>query len=339
MIKVLEKMEYKAEKKTINDVSQENKTMNYDNFMIFECLNNGERQRVNITEEKFRNSKGAGILHPKQMIIIVKEDIRRIYIWKGTEPHVRKKFIASRIAQELQGELIKRCKIVTVDQGEELTEFLNVFGFDQKELAKISGFDGQISNRLKPELTRQAPTSSHLNKNQDDSKAMCHNVKLEENEKSDIISKLKILEEVLSNDIPKDFKRKNILIGENTLYGLTIKKVKIFGQDFEETEWEPVKNLPNGIFELEGRKVRIYHSEKRGIRAIEILEPAEKFKKLEIEPQKEKPDDNDKAKVDYNKWSVKKLKEFCFSNKIKVRSGYRKAEIVKLVEEFQKKKN
>ena len=339
MIKVLEKMEYNAEKKTLNNISQESKTMNYDNFMIFECLDNGERQRVNITEEEFRNSKGAGILHPKQVIIIVKEDSRRIFIWKGSEPHVRKKFIASRVAQELQSELIKRCKIVTVDQGDELSEFLNIFGFEQKELAKITGFNGQISIQLKPELTRPAPTSSPLNKNQIDSKTTSHNLKLEENNKSDIISKLKILEEVLSNDIPKDFKRKNILIGENTLYGLTTKKVKIFGQDLEETEWEPVKNLPSGIFELDGCKVRIYNIEIRGIRAIEILESVEKFKKLEIRPHREKLDDIDKAKVDYNKWTVKQLKGFCSRNKIKVRSSSRKAEIVKLVEEFQKKKN
>jgi hypothetical protein len=332
-------MEFKTEKSVHINVPEGKIIMNYDDFMIFEVLDTGERQRLNITEEEFTKSKGAGIFHPKQVVIIVTIQHRRIFIWKGSEPHVRKKFIASRVAQELQGELIKRCKIVTVDQGDELSEFLNIFSFKRKELAKVSGFNRQIFNRLMPELTRQAPTSSHLNKNQGNSKNKHYNVKLEENKKSDIISKLKILEEVLSNDIPKDFKRKNILIGENTLYGLATKKVKIFGQDLEETEWEPIKNLPNGIFELNGRKVRIYHSEIRGIRAIEILEPVEKFKKLEIEPQKEKLDDNEKAKVDYNKWTVKQLKKFCSSNKIKVSSGYRKAEIVKLVEEFQKKKN
>jgi len=76
MIKVLEKIEYRAEKKALNNTSQENKAMNYDNFMVIESLNNGERQRVNISEEEFRNSKGAGIFHSKQVIIIVKEDSR-----------------------------------------------------------------------------------------------------------------------------------------------------------------------------------------------------------------------------------------------------------------------
>ena len=336
MIKVLEKMEYKAEKKTINDVSQENKTMNYDNFMIFECLNNGERQRVNITEEKFRNSKGAGILHPKQMIIIVKEDIRRIYIWKGTEPHVRKKFIASRIAQELQGELIKRCKIVTVDQGDELSEFLDVFGFEQIELAKITGFNGQISNHVMVELARQPSNSFRLNKNRNDSNAISHNVKLDENEKLDTISNLNILDDVLKNDLPKYYQRKNVLIGKNTLYGLTTKKVKIFGQDLEEIEWEPVNILSNGVFELDGSKIRVHHDKTSGIKAIEILEPVEKFKEQQIKPQKETQ--SEEAKVDYNKWTVKQLKEYCSNNKIKISSSYRKAEIVRLVEEFQKKK-
>jgi hypothetical protein len=117
---------------------------------------------------------------------------------------------------------------------------------------------------------------------------------------------------------------------------LTTRKVKIFGQDLEKIEWEPVNNLPNGVFELDGSKMRIYYSKKSDIRAIEILEPIEEFKNQQKKFQEE--NQIEEVKVDYNKWTVKRLKEFCFSNEVKVPSNYRKAEIVKLVEEFQKKR-
>ena len=197
---------------------------------------------------------------------------------------------------------------------------------------RITGFNGFTSNQVRPELPRQATTSSLHNKYKGDSKPFRNNAKLEEYTKSDIGSNQKILEKVLNNAPPKNFKRKNVLIGENTLYGLINKKLKIFGQDLEETGWESINNLPNGVFELDGHKIRIYPNKRRGIRAIEILETVEKIKN----PQPEKM--TNKAETDYNKWTVKQLKEFCSNNEINVRSSYRKAEIVKLIKEFQKKK-
>ena len=41
--------------------------------------------------------------------------------------------------------------------------------------------------------------------------------------------------------------------------------------------------------------------------------------------------------LEYEKWTVKKLKHFCRENRIKVPSSYRKADIVRLVMEFNAK--
>ena len=113
----------------------------YTNFMVFELLDSGERQRLNLEEQEFRENNGDILLHDSQVVIIIKEEIRRIYIWKGYQSSVRKKFIASRIAQDLQQELtniakLHRCKIVSVDQGEEPQEFLNAFGFKKHEISE-----------------------------------------------------------------------------------------------------------------------------------------------------------------------------------------------------------
>ena len=65
--------------------SQENSKMSeaYSNFMIYQMKDTGERERLNITEQEFRQNNGSKILHDSQVVLIVKEDIRRIYIWNG----------------------------------------------------------------------------------------------------------------------------------------------------------------------------------------------------------------------------------------------------------------
>lgn len=107
----------------------------YENFMIYELDDSGERVKLDVTEDQFRENNGNNVLHSAQVVVIVKEDLRRIYIWKGGKSPVRKRFISSRVASALQEELINsaafhRCKIVSVDQGDEVDDFLNAFQFE-----------------------------------------------------------------------------------------------------------------------------------------------------------------------------------------------------------------
>ena len=129
------------------------------------------------------------------------------------------------------------------------------------------------------------------------------------------------LDKILNLELPQNFKRKNILTGQNTLYGIITKKVEIFGQSVEEKAWEPISNLTNEVFELDGHKLRIHHNKTLNtIEAIEILEPIFELKK-------------EKGEIDYNKWTVKELKAYCLKNDIKVPSSYRKAQIIQLVKD------
>ncbi len=107
----------------------------YENFMVYELDDSGERVKLDVTEDQFRENNGSNVLHSAQVVVIVKEDLRRIYIWKGAKSPVRKRFISSRVASALQEELINlaafhRCKIVSVDQGDEVNDFLNAFHFE-----------------------------------------------------------------------------------------------------------------------------------------------------------------------------------------------------------------
>ena len=327
-------MEYKTEKLTYNRDVQGM----YDHFMVFELLNTGERQRLNITEDEFRKSKGAGILHPKQVAIIVNEEFRRIFIWKGTEPHVRKKFIASRVAQELQIELVQlghlhRCKVVTIEQGDETKEFLRAFGFDLEELGKATGFTGEVIPDI-PKITKQPPTTSPIYKVKNHSlKKSIPQVQAPRVKQTDTESSKDKLDNILKIALPENFKRRNILTGQNILYSLITKKVEIFGQHIEETAWEPVKNLPNGAFELDGHKLRIHYNEVNGIEAIEILEPIGITRQAIKEKQLVGTSTIEEGEIDYNKWTVKDLKVYCAENNIKVPSSYRKSQIIQLVKD------
>ena len=111
----------------------------YENFMVFGLESTGEKVQLDVSEDEFRANNGQNILDTHQVLVIVKEDLRRIYIWKGVNSHVRKKFIASRIAAELQNDLVvnghfHRCKIISVDQGDEPLEFMRAFGLKSAEV-------------------------------------------------------------------------------------------------------------------------------------------------------------------------------------------------------------
>ncbi len=304
----------------------------YANFMVFELEDTGERQQLDISEQEFSQNNGNGILHPYQVAIIVKEDLRRIYIWKGFTSSVRKKFIASRVASELQQELVTnagfhRCKVISVDQGDEPREFLDSFGFEKQEnqeVAEIEQPEVKDEFNLKTQEThKKNPPSNHINNSKSFVSKSFKQVKSEKTSRE-------IFEKIIQNEVPKNYKRKNVLTGQNILYGEIFKKANIFGETIEEREWQPVSNLPREIFELEGHKLRIYFNNELGmIEAIEVLEILDGVPR----PKKE---DKEKGKIDYNKWTVKQLKEFCKENNISVSSSYRKADIVRLVKEFTK---
>ncbi|MFX1312311.1 MAG: hypothetical protein ACFFHD_06830, partial [Promethearchaeota archaeon] len=105
-------------------------------FMVYELDDSGERRELNITQDQIED-----ILNPEQVLVIVREDLRRIFIWKGGKSPVRKRFISSRVAQTLQEELRKdsryhRCKIVSVDAGDEPVEFLDAFQLESMEVTE-----------------------------------------------------------------------------------------------------------------------------------------------------------------------------------------------------------
>jgi len=319
----------------------------YENFMIFGLESTGEKVKLDISEDEFCVNNGQNILDPHQVLVIVKESIRRIYIWKGVNSHVRKKFIASRIAAELQNDLVvdghfHRCKIISVDQGDEPNDFMRAFNFKAIKAPEFLERDSVEFKQLHMSSLKKSTETS--NKKVHGWKALPPSLKGEA--KSQVITKKidtsnapkpkqpvkypqldnkRIIDKIVKNKVPADFKRQNLILGNFQIYGATVKKAKVFGKEVEEVEWEPVNSIPEGPIELTDRTIRLYINGNSGnVEGIEILQ------KLEASKIEEKPREK-KEELDYNSWTVSKLKLYCKENNITVPTSYRKAQIVNLI--------
>ncbi|MFX1328886.1 MAG: Rho termination factor N-terminal domain-containing protein [Promethearchaeota archaeon] len=341
----------------------------YEHFMVYELDDSGERLKLNIEEAQLEES-----LHPEQVLVIVREDLRRIFIWKGGKSPVRKRFISSRVAQILQEELMKdsryhRCKIVSVDAGDEPSEFLNAFGLESmvvtERLADMRYIRNIERERMEQAtITDVSPKTTTLQSEdeyfspalQDTSNkivvssyartvsspkvgtykqpmvqpsTMSKAIGLSDEQKQIIKNK------ILKTDVSNGYKRLNLILG-HSLYAAVSKTAEVFGKEVEETDWEPVKKVPKDMLELDHHVLRVYFDEKKGIvEAVEVLEKEDNSKNK----TKAKETDSSREKVDFNSMTVKDLKAFAEENKIELPSSAKKAEIIEILEQANQKKS
>ncbi|MHA1671253.1 MAG: hypothetical protein ACTSV5_11860 [Promethearchaeota archaeon] len=270
----------------------------YEEFIVYKLEDSGERYKLNIKQEELQN-----YLNPEAVFIIVREDLRRIFIWKGVKSPVRKRFISSRVAQHLQKELIDdsryhRCKIVSIDQGDEIQEFLNAFKLESMEVTERLP-DMRYVRNAERERMKQAGSvikSSTPSKKDDDAyfspalsdtddKVVMSSFSRQipqtsrttkqpparQHELLPVQEQDKIKEKVLKKGIPENYERQNLIIG-HTLFGAITKVSEVFGKDVVEVVWEKVKKLPKDMIELDDYKLRVYLDEKKGIvEAVEVL--------------------------------------------------------------------
>ena len=289
----------------------------YEEFIVYDLQNTGDHTRLNIKPEMLQNH-----LNPEQVLIIIREDLRRIYIWKGSKSPVRKRFISSRVAQDLQRDLIKdsryhRCKIVSIDQGDELQEFLNAFRLETMEVTERlpdMRYTRNIERDRLLELERFAKEKKEEKVKSDDD---YYSPALEDTtddvvmstigigvplkkEKNRIVQssktsatiglaekeKEKIKEKILKISVPESMERQNLILGHN-LYGAVSKVTDVFGKNVVEVVWEEVKKVPKGVLELDENVFRVYFDDKKGIvEAVEVLRKNEPHSELKVEKPK-----------------------------------------------------
>ncbi len=378
-------------------------------FMVYELDDSGERMKLDINEEELQTN-----LHPEQVLVIVREDLRRIFIWKGPKSPVRKRFISSRVAQSVQDELTKdakyhRCKIVSVDAGDEPSEFLNAFRLESMEVTERLADMRYVRNIERERLERATITDVIPKTTKAQTEGEYFSPALQDMSNEVVVSsfartvpsqkaraqfqkqgmvkpsaiskalglseeqKQKIKEKILKTEVPKDYKRLNLILG-HTLYAAVSKTAKVFGKGVEETEWEPIKKVPKDMLELDNNVLRVYFNEKKGIvEAVEVLEKEKKPKntpekritakseansttkqKSSLTPMPTKPVsmkktstmttptrqvDTTKEIIDFNSMTVKNLKTYAKEKKIDLPTSAKKAEIIEILEKSKEKKS
>ncbi|OLS12634.1 MAG: hypothetical protein RBG13Loki_3713 [Promethearchaeota archaeon CR_4] len=110
--------------------------MDYRDFVVYNLHDSGEISEIEVNADEVQK-----ILDPKEVFMLVRQDMRRIFIWKGSVSPVRKRFISARRATLLQEDIRKSggraLKIVSVDQGDEPEEFLETFHLESMPVTEV----------------------------------------------------------------------------------------------------------------------------------------------------------------------------------------------------------
>ena len=101
----------------------------YKDFRVFRPADKGEGDEYD--ELDVEQSMIEELFTSEGVYLLVRYDLRRIFIGKGPRSPVRKRFISSRVGKNVQDKSSKigmHLKIVSVDAGDEPREFLRAFG-------------------------------------------------------------------------------------------------------------------------------------------------------------------------------------------------------------------
>ena len=157
-------------------------------------------------------------LIPDRVLIIIVDELKTIYLWKGKESSVAKKFIGARISQAVRGERGLLYKVEPVDQEEEPQELLDLF--DQKPADQpTAGKSMEIASEVSGE---EAAAGSAVVTLSDEMK-----------------------EKLMSEALPEGFEREGIIIG-NDYYGVIKSTSTVLGKTVESEDIQKTEELPDG---------------------------------------------------------------------------------------------
>lgn len=261
--------------------------VNMDDFQVYELLDSGERSPMNVVQDNIKE-----ILNIENVLLILRLDLRRLFIWKGPKSPVRKRFISSREGSKLQEELAKygmHLKIVSVDAGDEPAEFLQAFRLEQMEIAEADKMEdlryirneerrkmeeAEIADKIKAKKEVKMPSLDELKsqsapsapKEVSPSNASAASIASVTRVSAPIESRVAglsseqekvIMEKIIKEEVPAGYKRLNIVIG-TSLYGPQKVVKKIFGKEVESEEWGKISSLPSGKVDIPQGFIRAY---------------------------------------------------------------------------------
>lgn len=243
------------------------------------------------------------VLKTDECYILVADDVRKVFLWKGLTSSVRSKFIGAKRSQEIRGQVGMHFAVVPLDETDETEEFLNLIGGKTeggiaKEIrsdtpAPINAPSVHPLREKDPfgipkpadgmniagSMSRASENSGPLYKGQDSFSTM-----MQEESHVNYEQIMQKLEEI---KIPDGFEREIIIIGNNA-YSVVEKVQTFLGKKEVTKEISRVGTIPEGVFFAEDYSPRIL-SENGKILAIEFLKRigGPKDAKMEFKSKKE----------------------------------------------------
>lgn len=162
----------------------------YQDFRCFKLLDDGEREEIDVEPENIEE-----LFDTDKVFLLVRYDLRRLFIWKGPRAPVRKRFISSRVGAQIQSQSSKVAmylKIVSVDAGDEPLEFLRVFNlepYDVEEVEKLE--DMYYIRNVEREKMEEAAIAAKINKKKKKKKEEYWSPVLEEEKRMEQMQKAK----------------------------------------------------------------------------------------------------------------------------------------------------
>ncbi len=230
------------------------------------------------------------ILKTDECYVIVADDVRKVFLWKGINSNVRSKFIGAKRSQEIRGQVGMHFAVVPLDEAEETPDFLEIIGgktqagiakeIKEEKVARSipsgGGGGGGAGHPLREKPIFAAPepaegmniagSMTRANQNVGPLYTGQQAQYFQEDLSVNFDQIMVKLEEI---KIPEGYERELIIIG-NRAYSVVEKVASFLGEKKVEKVIEEIGTIPDGIFFAESYSPRVL-SENGKVLSIEFL--------------------------------------------------------------------
>jgi len=247
---------------------------------VFKILPDGNTEEIK-TEGSIKD-----ILKAEECYILVSDEYRKVYLWKGVNSNVRSKFIGAKRSQDIRGQVGMHFGVVPLDEGDEEPDFLKLIG-GKTEVG--------IAQEIKIEASPAKVTAPAIHPLKDKDPfgvpkpAAGMNIAGSRDRRSDNTGPLytgkesfaaftqdethvnfdEIMQKLEEIKIPDGYERELIIIGAHA-YSVVERVQTFLGKKQVSKEISRVGAIPEGVFFAEDYSPRVY-SENGKILAIEFL--------------------------------------------------------------------
>ncbi|MFW9799914.1 MAG: hypothetical protein ACFFD9_05730 [Candidatus Thorarchaeota archaeon] len=226
-------------------------------------------------------------LDSQKVVCVVDDETKSIYLWKGNQAGIRRKFIGARVATNLRTEYGFHFKVRAVDEGEEPPTFFTALDgttaaarvlkpgqpepppSPPKPKTKAPAADAAPS-APPPKPKAEAPMPTAAAKPPPPKPVAARAAPAAPPPVAATSSEIDAMIRELQDTDPPDGYQRELLIVFNELFTVAEHKVSVFGQEKVERKFEKVKDPPEGTFMAEGFIPRVIVKEGR-VLGIELL--------------------------------------------------------------------